>query len=315
MNKFKSFILTINQRGLNTALLATYKDIVGFFYILFKKRFIKTQIYNYKMLIDLKDKGISRALWLFGNRELEHKYMLEKIVKPGMNILDIGANIGYYPLMELSLIGNKGKLIAIEPSKSNIDLLKKNLLLNGFNNVEIHEGAISDDNATKEIFLSTKSNLNTFHNIGTGIDHLSGETAIVKTFTIAKILNGRKINLIRMDVEGHEVEILNGLISNITELKKLPMIIFETHLSRYNDKHNFQKTLKNIFKIGYRVNLVGSSSDSGSKIIQTYGYKSIKTIKSDGYVRKIFKNIKDHDAIELICEKGGIRTVLLSPNS
>ena len=61
----------------------------------------------------------------FGNRELDHKYMLETIVKPGMSILDIGANIGYYPLMELKLIGKEGRLIAIEPSSSNISLLKK----------------------------------------------------------------------------------------------------------------------------------------------------------------------------------------------
>ena len=60
------------------------------------------------MILDLHDKGISRALWLFGDRELEHKYLLEKVIKPGMTILDIGSNIGYYPLMELNLIGKKG---------------------------------------------------------------------------------------------------------------------------------------------------------------------------------------------------------------
>ena len=164
MGKFKSFLFTINRRGINTALVASIKDISILFYKLFRKRFVKRKIYNYEMFLDLKDKGLSRALWLFGNRELDHKYMLETIVKPGMSILDIGANIGYYPLMELKLIGKEGRLIAIEPSSSNISLLRKNLSLNGFNNVEIHEGAISDENTSKEIFISTQSNLNTFHN-------------------------------------------------------------------------------------------------------------------------------------------------------
>ena len=41
----------------------------------------------------------------------------------------------------------------------------------------------------------------------------------------------------RMDVEGHEVEVLNGLINSIDEIKKLPMIIL---------KHIFQDTIKNI---------------------------------------------------------------------
>ena len=127
MGKFKNFLFTINRRGLKTALQASFKEISGSFYKLFRKRFVKSKIYNYQMYLDLKDLGLSRALWLFGNRELDHKYMLETIVKPGMSILDIGANIGYYPLMELKLIGKKGKLIAIEPSSSNIALLKKNL--------------------------------------------------------------------------------------------------------------------------------------------------------------------------------------------
>lgn len=315
MGNFKSFLFTINRRGLKTALQASFREISGSFYKLFRKRFVKRKIYNYQMYLDLKDIGLSRALWLFGNRELDHKYMLETIVKPGMSILDIGANIGYYPLMELKLIGKKGNLIAIEPSSSNIALLKKNLTLNGFNNVEIHEGAISDKNATKEIFISTQSNLNTFHNIGTSAKHLSGKTEVVKTYTIAKILNGRKTHLIRMDVEGHEVEILNGLVSNISEINELPMIIFETHISKYNENHDFKKTLKNIFDIGYGVTLVGSSSENGSNIIKKFGYKPIKTIKSDGNTIKIFKNIRNEDAIEMICKTGGIRTVLLRPTS
>ena len=315
MGKFKNFLFTINRRGLKTALQASFKEISGSFYKLFRKRFVKSKIYNYQMYLDLKDLGLSRALWLFGNRELDHKYMLETIVKPGMSILDIGANIGYYPLMELKLIGKKGKLIAIEPSSSNIALLKKNLTLNGFNNVEIHQGAISDENTTKEIFISTQSNLNTFHNFGTSVKDLSGKTEVVKTYTIAKILNGRKTHLIRMDVEGHEVEILNGLVSNISEINELPMIIFETHISKYNENHDFKKTLKNIFDIGYKVTLVGSSSENGSNIIKKFGYKPIKTIKSDGNTRKIFKNIRNEDAIEMICKTGGIRTVLLRPTS
>ena len=84
------------------------------------------------MFLDLQDRGISRTLLLFGERELEHKKMLEEVLEPGMSVLDIGANIGYYALMELNLIGKTGNLIAVEPSPSNVDLLKRNLSLNGY---------------------------------------------------------------------------------------------------------------------------------------------------------------------------------------
>tara|TARA_B100000073_G_scaffold343611_1_gene348787 strand:- start:185 stop:1135 length:951 start_codon:yes stop_codon:yes gene_type:complete len=315
MNKINNFFFTVKNRGLSKALYATKQNINGFLLKILGKRYIKRNIYSFQMILDLYDKGISRALWLFGDRELEHKYLLEKVIKPGMTILDIGSNIGYYPLMELNLIGKNGKLISVEPSNSNIELLKKNLSLNNFHEIEIHEGAVSDKEAEKDFFLSTQSNLNTFHNIGTGINHLSGEIVKVKTQTISSILNGRAVDLIRMDVEGHEVEVLNGMISSIDKFSKLPMIIFETHISRYTKDHDFKKTLNDLFNLKYRVSFVGSSSARGSNTISEYGYKSIKDIKSDGEERKIFKDIKNKDAIELICLKGGIRTVLLTPSN
>ena len=110
MRKINNFLFTIKKRGLVKALYAAHQNIKGFLLKSLGKRFVKRKIYNYKMYLDLYDRGISRALWLFGDRELEHKYMLEKIIKPGMSILDIGSNIGYYPLLELNLIGDKGTL-------------------------------------------------------------------------------------------------------------------------------------------------------------------------------------------------------------
>ena len=124
-------------------------------------------------------------------------------------------------------------------------------------------------------------------------------------------MKNKKLDLIRMDVEGHEVEVLNGLYPAVKKNILSPMVIFETHLSRYNKNHDMEKTLNNYFKLGYKITLVGSSSINGTSIIEKKGYKSDITVKSDGEERKIFKNIKNEDAIELICSTGGIRTVLL----
>jgi len=313
MTLIRNFLKTIKARGLKIALNATFQHTKGLFLKLKGQDLIKKDIYDYKMYLDLNDRGISRALLLFGNRELEHKYILEKILKPEMNVLDIGANIGYYALMELNLIGRNGKLIAVEPSKTNVSLLRKNLKLNSKENVEIHEAAISDKNSIKEFHLSSQSNLNTFHNIGTGVEHLSGETINVNTMTLEKVLGGRKVNLIRMDVEGHEVEILNSLVNSYEKIIKKPMVLFETHLSRYNEEHNFQKTLNDLFKLGYYIDYLGSSSENGTSLINNLGYKSIKEIKTDGDKRSIFRKISTKDAIDLICKTGGIRTVLLCP--
>ena len=311
MPKIKNIFITLTKRGFLTMLTATYYHLLGVLMKILNKNFIIKKIYNYKLSLDLYDKGISRTLLLFGKRELEHKKMLEDIIKPEMTVLDIGANIGYYSLMMLKLIGNNGKLIAVEPSPTNIEILKKNLSLNNFHDIEVHNGAISDVNSTKEFFLSEMSNLNTLNYTDKKSLNLTGKTIDVKTYTVPEIMNGRSLDLIRMDVEGHEVEVLNGLIPNIGLNKMYPSIIFETHRSRYNNEHSMENTLKNLFSKNYKVTMLGSTSKEGTKKIEAKGYIGTESIHTDEYERVIFKNIKDQDAIDLICHEGGVRCVVL----
>ena len=55
---------------------------------------------------------------------------LKQIIKEGDIIIDLGANIGYYVLMESSILGINGRIVAVEPVPKNMHLLKKNLELN-----------------------------------------------------------------------------------------------------------------------------------------------------------------------------------------
>ena len=265
------------------------------------------------MWLDLEDRGISRSLLLFGNRELDHKLILEDALRPGMSVLDIGANIGYYTLMILRLIGSNGTLIAVEPSPSNVSLLKRNLSLNGHSDIEVHQKAVSDSSGVRDFFLSEMSNLNTFHNTGTGTKHLSGTTIAVEMETVGQIAAGRRIDLIRMDVEGHEIEVINGLIPAIKNKEMAPTIIFETHLSRYDDGHDMEAPLRQLFLLGYHLAVVSSSSKRRTRIIEALGYQGNQSAHSDGVVRTLFTDVADADAIELICNRGGVRTAVLTP--
>ena len=311
MSLISSAVSTLKTRGASAAVQAVCYHILGALNHAAGRRFYEKRIYDYRMILDLQDRGISRTLLLFGKRELEHKVMLERVLKPGMTVLDIGANIGYYALMELGMIGPSGKLVAVEPSPSNVELLKRNLTLNGYDGIEVHLAAISDQAGVKQFFLSEMSNLNTFHDTGTGRLHLSGKTVDVKTCSVPEIMAGRKLDLIRMDVEGHEVEVINGLLPAIERGEMAPMIIFETHLSRYGAEHDIEAPLRRLFALGYRVLLAGSSWERGTKLIEKRGYKGGAKVRSDGVERTIFDNIAEEDAIALICREGGIRTVLV----
>ena len=116
-----------------------------------------------------------------------------------------------------------------------------------------------------------------------------------------------------MDVEGHEVEILDSMFHSISKNLYRPKILFETHQSRYLENHNLKKILKNYYKNGYIASIVGTSKISGSRLLQQKGYRKEVTIFSDGCERGIFYNIGFNDLNEMIHETGGIRSVLLEP--
>jgi len=310
----KNALLTLKTRGLVTLIgavlglmLASIEEkILG-------RRFVQKRIFDYKMMLDVEDKGICRSLILFGEREIDHKIILEKVLKPDMLILDIGANIGYYALMELNMMRGQGRLIAVEPSPSNVELLKRNLHLNGYENIPVIAGAISDKSGTRNFFLAEQSNLNTFHDVGSGAQHLSGENIDVRTYTVPEVMEPfGSPDLIRMDVEGHEVEVFKGMLDAIRSGKMAPMVIFETHLTRYGKDHDMESVLRALFDAGYYVWYLASSWQKGTKLIEARGYKGSAPIKTDGVFRKIFENISNDDAVDFICHVGGARTVLLA---
>ena len=137
----------------------------------------------------------------------------------------------------------------------------------------------------------------------------------VKTFKLIDICIKECFpDLIRMDVEGHETKILENLLKNKKKFINLPLICFETHISKYDKSNSMEKILNGLFAIGYNVKLASSSSIRGTNLLEKkFSYKPISvSIKTDEEVRNIYKNIRNNDAIKIICKTGGLRTVLLS---
>jgi FkbM family methyltransferase len=239
--------------------------------------------------------------------------MLQEILEPGMQILDIGANIGYYAIMESLAIGPSGKITAIEPMLPNIQMLKRNIALNNASNINVIHGAVSESTGTGKMFMSTHSNLHTFHRDGSAFDHLDSTPVNVPTMTLrdAGERSGSRAELIRMDVEGHEVEILGQLVDLVKEDFMSPRVIFETHLSRYKEGNDFAPVLQGLFDLGYKVRMAASSGKAGTARMKALGYAGGTSFYSDFGERVIFHDLSNEHAISLICNTGGLRTVLL----
>jgi FkbM family methyltransferase len=275
---------------------------------------VKTVNGTYKMRLDLKDRGISQGLYLYGTRERDQVYIVRNNVKRGMNVLDIGANIGYYVLLEAGLVGEEGRIYAFEPHPENARMLKANLELNNFSDkVELRQMGMSDRAGAAEFFVSSRSNLHTMNPVafkGRKNTDFEGSISIDTADVTGFLLDKKEVDFIRMDIEGHEVEVLNGVVRALEGIEAPPSILFETHISRYDDSsHDMKSTLKDLFARGYFVDAIVSNHVPHKVLGGKYGLE--RAIKTDQVTRGIYRDIDYDDAIRCICEEGGIRAVFL----
>jgi len=134
----------------------------------------------------------------------------KNIVRSGDCIADVGANIGLHTLILAGLVGDKGKVVVFEPHQKNFESLKNNISENGFNDrVDCVNGAASDVSCKKKLYVSR-------HNNG---DHhfYHGENTDLSVEVSVSRLDDRPehFNVIKIDVQGHEMAVLNGGIEKL----------------------------------------------------------------------------------------------------
>jgi FkbM family methyltransferase len=86
---------------------------------------------------------IAKLMWGGGFEEAERDFVVREI-RPGMRVLNIGANAGLYTIIASKMVGDKGHVHAFEPSSQNFNWLKKNIALNNCKNVTVNKLALAD---------------------------------------------------------------------------------------------------------------------------------------------------------------------------
>jgi FkbM family methyltransferase len=236
---------------------------------------IKVKIQGSWMCLNAYDPGISTTLLTEGIREAEHVQQVKNNLKPSMSGIDLGANVGYYALIEAQRIGKTGKIFAIEPEPGNIDLLKKNIQANDFEDiVSVSQYIIGDQDKMSELRISALSNR---HSMSTanrykvqGTDKaITVKIPMIKldTFMEKNNIQPKDIDFLRMDIEGYEVMVLQGmsrLLSATTPLK----IFIELHPKWYGEwGWTFEKLLNYLGSFSLHIKSIAYKSEGGTVVI------------------------------------------------
>ena len=167
-----------------------------------------------------------RAIYETGWYELPTVRVAESILKPGMILFDVGANIGQYTLLASKILGPTGSVHSFEPSPTTYAWLARNVNLNDAQNVHLNRLGLSDNDKTVTLYLSTPENQG-----ATSMRqqyNFSGRTAAVCCVIMDGYMaqhNIPRVDAMKVDVEGAELEVLRGAERALTGSHRLSVIL------------------------------------------------------------------------------------------
>jgi FkbM family methyltransferase len=163
-------------------------------------------------------------------------------LRPGMTIIDIGANLGAYSLPMAKLVGETGHVFAYEPGSEARSCLQRSRQINGAGNLDILPSALSDQKREGRLVFGGSSELNALGEGG------AGEAVSITNLDEEEAARGwAPPDFVKIDAEGEEERILAG--GRDFFARHSPLVMFEV---KAGDKIN--ERLRVLFpSIGYRL--------------------------------------------------------------
>lgn len=194
--------------------------------------------------------SLGLSLYRYGNVSADVRSVLG-VLSPGDGFIDGGANVGLFTLPAAAHVGPRGSVFAIEPGRISTQL-ERNLALNDFENVRVVRAALDGRDGMLRSFQDLDgeaAGLSSF----VADTHPTGHSVTVRTRTLDALANeiDAPIRVVKLDLEGAEVQALHGAERVLTEIRPIFLVeVEDAHLRRQGSTAD---TLLRIFAAnGYR---------------------------------------------------------------
>ena len=199
------------------------------------------------------------ARLLLGTYEPEQSGLFRQHIRPGDQVLDIGAAAGYYTLLSAKMVGNTGRVVSFEPDPNNLQFLRSHVEQNRLDQVTILPIALADETGTARFGGGT----------GTGTGRLCNdgptEVAVRRLDDVAAEMDLRPRHL-KIDVEGAEMAVLRGGQRLIEKYR--PTIFLSTHEKIVHGIH--RQCCELLLQWGYSLSpITGDSLEEASELLGT----------------------------------------------
>jgi FkbM family methyltransferase len=162
--------------------------------------------------------GVGRGLWFnpgrsnagyaLGTSEPLLQRAFSLLLRPGMTVLDVGANVGFQSVLAAHLVGAQGRVVGFEPLPENAARAAHNARLNRFDHLQVMEAAVADADGEATFQISDEPNWGRLQ----GTPPQARGTLAVRVRSIDSVAAelGLHPSAIKIDVEGGELKVLEG---------------------------------------------------------------------------------------------------------
>ncbi|MBO0698349.1 MAG: FkbM family methyltransferase [Zavarzinella sp.] len=165
------------------------------------------------MFVDIRDEGIGQKIHDRLEYEPRETAVFRRHLRPGGTVVDIGANIGYFAVLAAGLVGQAGRVIAVEPEEYNFRLLRRNIRANRLSNVTPVRSAVGAEPGTATIYKSAANYGDHRLFAAGGPAHRAGQRVPIEPLDaiLERVGTAKMVDFIKIDVQGYEHHVVRGM--------------------------------------------------------------------------------------------------------
>lgn len=199
--------------------------------------------------------GAGALIYYLGNSEPAIAQFITRFLRPGQVVFDVGAHLGEYTLLAAHRVGSTGRVYAFEPNPEMAEVLQRNVMLNQVTQVHVFETAAADHDGEAAFELHREASISAL------LSRTADRKDITRTIQVPvrsldsvwEWMGNLPVNLIKIDVEGAELEVLKGATRLLKQPPDYaPVLVFEYSPRNYaRFGHTGADVLEYLHQYGY----------------------------------------------------------------
>ena len=254
-------MMSVTARAFPTQLMGERRWLAGLWRVLFyaigPTEPFRFRTRDYEMFAVPQKWHLSRSVIRKGSWESYITDVFRSHLRPGLTVVDVGANYGHYALTAANAVGRDGLVLAFEPQPVVFTDLRRNASLLPHHNLQVFAMALGDTNG--DAVLAVDTTTSGWSSLVAELVPSPGDSITVPVRrlgdVLAEVAPSRKVGLMKIDVEGFEAQVFRGAWDVLE--RDRPVVFTEFSLTRIRRAgEDAGALLERLFALGYQASLI-----------------------------------------------------------